>query len=326
MTFLAMCLRYARSLRIPLMAAGSAALLATSASAEVKLPHMLSDHAVLQRDMPIHIWGTADPDEKVSVDFHGQTQQATTDQLGHWSLYLQPEHAGGPYTLMVKGTNTLTLSDILVGDVWFASGQSNMEFPLKGFGPTTPLKNGAQEISAATLPQVHLLRFHNVASTYEQHDIDAEWTVCTPATATDFSAVAYFFGRALQQKEQAPMGLIDASWGGTPVSAWLSLDGLSSDASLMPEFAARVPMVEEQADVQAMTAAESARMRRHSQRASLRLNTPGIRCRLHTSQRPFSTVWLHQRSITPSRAFSGTRGRQIVQPAVHRFMNVPSQR
>ncbi len=228
--------------------------LVSSARAEVKLPHILSDHAVLQRDMPIHVWGTADPGEAVSVSFRGQKQSAMADDLGHWSLYLHPEASGGPFTLTVQASNTVTLNDILVGDVWFASGQSNMQFPLQGFGPGTPLKNGAQEIAAATQPRIHLLQIHQTPSSYELHDIDAVWTLCTPETATRFSAVAYFFGRTIEEQQHVPVGLIDSTWGGTPVSAWLSLDALSADTSLMGEFAARVPMVESQVDVPAVTA------------------------------------------------------------------------
>ncbi len=230
--------------------------LAPWAQAEVTLPHMLSDHAVLQREMPIHIWGHADPGEPVTVSFDRQKQSATTDEVGRWSLYLRPEPAGGPYMLTVQGSNTITLSDILIGDVWFASGQSNMELPLKGFPNSAVLKNGAQEIAAATHPRIRLLHFRQAAPEYEQRDQDAAWTLCTPATATEFSAVAYFFGRDLQEKEHVPIGLIDSSWGGTPIAAWISLDGLSADATLMPEFAARVPMVEAQADVPAMAAEE----------------------------------------------------------------------
>ena len=243
-----------RSRIVPVLAA-ALLFLAAAAQAEVKLPNLLSDHAVLQRDMPIHIWGHADPGEQVAVSLHGQKQSATTDRLGRWSLYLRPEPAGGPYTLTVQGSNTITLNDILVGDVWFASGQSNMEFPLKGF-PKAPMNNSAQEIAAATQPRIHLLHIPNTASEYEQRDEPAVWTLCTPATATDFSAVAYFFGRDLQKQEHVPVGLIDSTWGGTPVSSWISLDGLSADASLMPEFVARAPMVEAQADVPAMAAAE----------------------------------------------------------------------
>jgi sialate O-acetylesterase len=226
------------------------------ARGEVRLPHMLSDHAVLQRQMPVHIWGWADAGEKVTVSFHDQTQTAVADDLGRWSVYLRPEQAGGPYVLTVQGSNTMRLEDILVGDVWFASGQSNMEFPLNGFPGSAVLKNGPQEIAAAMQPQVRLLRFGRKASEYELRDQDASWTLCTPETAAQFSAVAYFFARDLLKQEHVPIGLIDSTWGGTPVAAWMSLDGLSSDAGLMPQFAQRVEMVENQSDVSAMLDAE----------------------------------------------------------------------
>jgi sialate O-acetylesterase len=223
---------------------------------EVRLPHMLSDHAVLQRQMPVHIWGWAEAGEKITVSFHGQAQMAVADDLGRWSVFLRPEQAGGPYALTVQGSNTIRLEDILVGDVWFASGQSNMEFPLNGFPGNAVLKNGAQEIAAATQPQIRLLRFARKASEYELRDQDASWTSCTPETAAQFSAVAYFFARDLVKQEHVPIGLIDSTWGGTPVAAWLSLDGLSRDAGLMPQFAQRVEMVENQSDVAAMRDAE----------------------------------------------------------------------
>src|SRR5437868_801038 len=226
------------------------------ARGEVRLPHMLSDHAVLQRQMPVRIWGWAEAGEKVTVSFHGQTQMAVADDLGRWSVYLRPEQAGGPYPLTVQGSNTIRLEDILVGDVWFASGQSNMEFPLNGFPGNAVLKNGPQEIAAATQPQVRLLRFGRKASEYELRDQDASWTLCTPETAAEFSAAAYFFARDLVKQEHVPIGLIDSTWGGTPVAAWLSLDGLSGDAGLMPQFAERVPMVENQSGVAAIMAAE----------------------------------------------------------------------
>jgi len=226
------------------------------AKAEVRLPHILSDHVVLQRGMPIHIWGWADAGEHVQVSFRGQKLDTVSDGLGRWSVYLKPQKAGGPFTLTVTGSNTITLHDVLVGDVWFASGQSNMQIPLMGFPGYAVIKNAKQEIANATHPRIHLLRLQDTASEYEQDDQSAEWTLCTPATATDFSAVAYFFGRGMQQEQHVPIGLIDSTWGGTPISAWISLDEFSWDASLMPEFAARVPMVEDQHDVPAMLAQE----------------------------------------------------------------------
>ena len=170
-----------------------------SAAAEVRLPHLFSDHTVLQRQAPIHIWGWSEPEENVTVRFHAQTRSAEANAEGEWSLWLMPEQAGGPYKLTVQGSSggasTATFSDILVGDVWVASGQSNMEMPMKGFEGSAVLKNGPQEIAQASLPQVRLLRIEHKSSDVPVKDVEGTWTLCMPETAADFSAVAYFFGR-----------------------------------------------------------------------------------------------------------------------------------
>jgi sialate O-acetylesterase len=212
------------------------------ARAEVRLPNALSSHAVLQRDQPIHIWGWADPGETVTIHFHDQARTARADTLGKWSLWLGPEHAGGPYTLTAQGSSgsgtEVTLSDVLVGDVWIASGQSNMEMPLNGFPGNAVLRNGAQEIAQANLSTVRLLRIEHKTSYFPIHDINATWTECTSQTAAEFSAVAYFFGRAINSREHVPIGLIDSTWGGTPVDTWISMDRIGADAGLMPIFSA----------------------------------------------------------------------------------------
>jgi sialate O-acetylesterase len=226
--------------------------------AEVKLPHILSDHAVLQRDAPIHLWGWADPGERVEAAFHAQERSTAANEYGEWSLWLAPEPAGGPFALTIHGTTgaPITFTDILVGDVWFASGQSNMEMPLRGFPGSAVVKNAAAEIAAATLPQVRLLVVEKKPTAAPQQDLNGTWTTCTPATAAEFSAVAYFFGRAIQQQERVPIGLIDSTWGGTPVEAWTSLDAISSDAGLMPEIALWAHFADQQTRLPAIVAAE----------------------------------------------------------------------
>jgi sialate O-acetylesterase len=208
---------------------------ASELSAEVRLPQLLSDHAVLQREAPIHIWGWSEAMEKVQVEFHSQKRSAVANQHGEWELWLAPESAGGPFTLRVTGESgtPIVYNDMLVGDVWFASGQSNMEMPLKGFNPGTLVKDGAAAINAANLPKVRLLRVEKKTSNFPVDDISGNWTLCTPETAADFSAVAYFFGRDIQQKEHVPIGLIDSTWGGTPIEAWTSMDALTADPTLM---------------------------------------------------------------------------------------------
>src|SRR5690242_17286412 len=213
------------------------------ANAEVRLPRILSSHMVLQRDRPMHFWGWADPHESVNVTMDGQSASATADNLGKWSLYLPAHPAGGPFTVNVKGSNTLTIDDVMVGDVWFASGQSNMEMPLKGFASAV-IKNSEAEIQGANQPKLRLLRIQKKTSHFPLSDYQDTWTACTPETAADFSAAAYFFGRAISEKENVTVGLIDSTWGGTPAEAWTSFQGLTSDASLMPVFAAWSEMMD----------------------------------------------------------------------------------
>ena len=222
---------------------------------EVKLPGILSSHMVLQRDRPIHVWGWSDPGEKVTVTLRGNSRDAVGDGLGTWSVYLPPEAAGGPYQITIAGSNRIVLDDVLIGDVWFASGQSNMEMPLKGF-PGAPVKNSAEEIAHANQPRIRLLMIPRKTSDFPLRNADTSWTICSPETAANFSAVAYFFGRDLAGREQVPIGLIDSTWGGTPAEAWTSLEAISSDAALMPLFATRAQMMSEQADVQAILAKE----------------------------------------------------------------------
>ena len=223
---------------------------------EVKLPRILSSHRVLQRDRPIHIWGWSAPGEKVTVEFHGISRDTVGNSLGNWSAYLPPEAAGGPYQLTVAGSNKVVLDDVLIGDVWFASGQSNMEMPLKGF-PGGPVKDSAEEIARAGQPQIRLILIPKKASEFPLRDVDASWTACSPETASDFSAVAYFFGRELAAREHVPIGLIDATWGGTVAEAWMSLRAVAADASLMPVFATRAAMMESQSETTAILARES---------------------------------------------------------------------
>ncbi len=242
--------------QLSLLLAGLALALTPAARAAVKLPNILSDHAVLQRDAPIHIWGWADPGESVTVTFHDQQRSTAADRLGHWEIYLAPEHAGGPYELRVVAANSIVLSDVLVGDVWFASGQSNMEMPLEGFPGNAVLKNAAQEIATADRPNIRLLHIPQKASNYPLQDQPATWTPCTPGTASSFSAVAYLFGREIEQREHIPVGLIDSTWGGSPAEAWISLDAISADASLMPVFAVWSALADKQQDTPAVVKAE----------------------------------------------------------------------
>ena len=212
----------------------AAALIALSAlplSAAVTLPAVLTDHMVVQRNLPVHVWGWAAAGEAVTVTFRGANGATATDSLGQWSVYLPPGEAGGPFPMTIKGENTFEFTDVLVGDVWVASGQSNMEFSL------VEAVNGPAEIAAANHPQIRLFQVQHAVSAYPLDDAKAQpWTACAPETAATFSAVAYFFARQLEEKEHVPIGLIETNWGGTPAEAWTSMRGLGSDASLIPVF------------------------------------------------------------------------------------------
>lgn len=206
--------------------------IAATQPADVTLPAVLADHMVLQRGLPVHVWGKAAPDQSVSVSFRGETRSTTADSIGLWSVYLKPSAAGGPFELTVKGTNTITLRDVLVGDVWVASGQSNMEFPMHN------TMHADTEMANANRPRIRLFHVKNQVADHPMDDLAAwPWEAATPESVKDFSAIAYFFGRDLQDRTDVPIGLIDTSWGGTPAESWTSLRALSADASLMPVFA-----------------------------------------------------------------------------------------
>src|SRR5262249_7083899 len=142
----------------------------------------------------------------------------TADELGRWSLYLAPGDAGGPFAMTVKAANTITLNDILVGDVWVASGQSNMEFSMKS------LLNAGAEIAAANYPKIRIFRVKHRPSSYPKSDVEANiWAPCTSESVAESSAVAYYFARDLLQKNNVPIGLTETFWGGTPAESWTSL-------------------------------------------------------------------------------------------------------
>lgn len=207
------------------------ATLSCLACAEVKLPTVLTEHMVVQRGLPVHVWGWADPGEGVSASFRGANRQATADNLGRWSVYLPSGEAGGPFEMNIRGKNTISLRDVLVGDVWLASGQSNMEWTLNA------ASNADEAAAKASYPKMRLFHVRNKSSEYPLDDAAADsWTECNPETAAKFSAVAYFFGRDLHEHLGVPIGLISTSWGGTPAEAWTSLPALSSDAAFIPVF------------------------------------------------------------------------------------------
>ncbi len=245
--------------------------------ADVTLPGVLADHMVIQRDRPVHVWGNADPGEQVRVSFRDHRGAVLADSLGRWSVYLPPEDAGGPFTLTIQGKNTITFTDVLIGDLWIASGQSNMQFPMMQTDWGLGVQNTQQEISVANYPKLRLFHVENSFSDHPMRDVPAKtWTACTPISVADFSAVAYFFGRELLTKENVPIGLIETDWGGTPAEAWTSLDALSANSSLMPVFAARAQMMKDQSTILLEQKAEEKQQAAAKAEGKPPINLPGI--------------------------------------------------
>jgi len=220
---------------ILLWIAATCVLASGSVLADVSLPKLVGDHMVLQRDEPIMLWGWGDPGEAVRVEFQGRHVKVKTDSKGRWKLSLGSFSAGGPYNIVISGKNRIVLRDVLVGDVWLASGQSNMEFPLSRSptGYMAGVVNAEQEIVDTDYPQLRLFKVQHAVRFRPASDVEADtWAASTAQTAGQFSAVAYLFGRELHKRYHIPVGLIQTSWGGTVAEAWVSPEGLKS----LPEF------------------------------------------------------------------------------------------
>ena len=188
---------------------------APAASAAVELPSFFSEHMVLQRDLPIPVWGWAAPGEQVTVQLGAQAAaKATAAADGTWKVKLPASAGGGPFTLVVKGGNELRIADVLVGEVWLCSGQSNMEFTVDG------VNDAAKEKAAATDDQIRQLYVPRVPGAQPVAKMDAHWTVGSPATVGGFTACGYFMARQLRKELGVPVGLINTSWGGTRIEPW----------------------------------------------------------------------------------------------------------
>jgi sialate O-acetylesterase len=203
----------------------SIALLAVPLSAEVKLPAIISDHMLIQQQMPVRIWGKAAPGEKVTVEINGQQTSAVADNSGAWEAFLQPMTAGGPYEMKI---NQVVVHDVLIGEVWVGSGQSNMELPM------TRVNDADAEIAAANYPKMRLFTVKKKVSETPLDDVEGAWSLCTPESTRNFSAVGYFFSRYIHQNRNVPVGFIHSSWGGTPAQSWTTHPTLEANPLLKP--------------------------------------------------------------------------------------------
>ncbi|MBI3139124.1 MAG: hypothetical protein HYZ15_11105 [Sphingobacteriales bacterium] len=185
--------------------------------ATIKLPALFSNNMVFQRNVQVPVWGWADANEKIELRFHDQVKITRADKSGKWMLRLDPETAGGPYEMTIKGKSSLSVKNILVGEVWICSGQSNMEWRV---GQSM---NAKQEMAMANNPFIRHIKIGKTISSLPRADFEkGQWNVCDSSTVADFSAIGYFFARNIYNELKVPIGLINASWGGTNIETWIS--------------------------------------------------------------------------------------------------------
>ena len=203
-------------------------LVPSALTADVQLPAVFSSNMVLQRETPLPIWGTADPGERVYVTLGAQRAQALTDAHGSWLVTLEPMKAGGPFTLIVSGQTAIERHNVLIGEVWICSGQSNMEWHVRNSA------NPEEEIAASDDSQLRLLTVPRRVAAAPQKEFESKWVTCSPETIPTFSAVAYYFGRVLRRRLGVPVGLINTSYGGTPAEAWSTSETIAETSELEP--------------------------------------------------------------------------------------------
>jgi len=200
----------------------------------IKLPKLFTDHMVLQQEMNVPIWGTANPGGLIAIQFLNQKVKTVANAAGEWNVKLKPLKAGGPFELKIIGQDTIVIQDVLVGEVWIGSGQSNMEMPLAGWGQVLDFE---KEIAEANYPNLRLFQVNRTVSLTPKKIIPADgWKTCTPENIPEFSSTAYFFGRKIHKELDLPIGLIHSSWGGTIVETWMSPQSLEA----YPEFRTRI--------------------------------------------------------------------------------------
>lgn len=199
--------------------------------AKVSLPGVFSSHMVLQRDSKVLIWGWADPNEEVTVtaSWGTETPSTKTDNQANWAIEIKTPGAGGPYTITIKGHNEIVLNDVLTGEVWLCSGQSNMEMSVN-WG----VDQGEAEAKTANYPNIRFFKVPKASALSPQNNTGGNWQLCTPETMRDFSAVGYFFAQRLQQElENVPIGLVLSAWGGTPAEIWMPENVVAENAQLL---------------------------------------------------------------------------------------------
>jgi sialate O-acetylesterase len=216
-----------------------AALFYVSAFANVTLPSFFSDNMVLQRNADVKLWGWGNSGEEITITtgWDNKEYKVKTDNQANWSLTIKTPKEGGPYTLNFKGYNEIKLSNVLLGEVWICSGQSNMEWT-----PAAGINNAEAEIAKASYPNIRLFTVQKITAKSPQLNLPGNWQTCTPETMKYFSAIGYFFAQHLQEElKGVPIGIINSSWGGTPAEIWFSADYIAKDKTLADAAAKLTP-------------------------------------------------------------------------------------
>ncbi|MCC9167016.1 sialate O-acetylesterase [Pontibacter harenae] len=221
---------YLLSLLIPVLALFNT----QEASANVQLPAIFGDHMVLQQNAEVTMWGWAKSGEEVIVtpSWNQQPIKTKASNQAKWEVKLQTPAAGGPYSIKIQGYNTLMINDVLLGEVWLCSGQSNMEWSARA-----GIDNAEQHVAQANYPSIRFFSVAHRTADAPQLDLGGEWVVCTPETMVDFSAIGYFFGREVNQNLKVPVGLINSSWGGTPAEIWMNPKAITENKTLVEDAA-----------------------------------------------------------------------------------------
>ncbi|HMQ45829.1 MAG TPA: sialate O-acetylesterase [Saprospiraceae bacterium] len=205
----------------------------SSTSAQITLPQFFSDHMVVQRQRPIRVWGMGNPGEMIRIQLHNRVTVTFVAPDGRWIGTLSTLEAGGPYEMSIRSvSDTVNIQDVMVGDVWFCAGQSNMEWPLKNS------EGGNAAAAEADFPNIRFFEVPKKMATQPQTDVAATpWKLCTPSTAPDFSAIAFYYGKELHENFDVPIGLIEATWGGSKINTWMSGPSLLDDPNFGPVVA-----------------------------------------------------------------------------------------
>ncbi len=193
---------------------------------DISLAPLFQDNMVLQQQSNVPLWGWANPDSKIKIhtSWNDKSIAVITDNTGRFTAYIATTSAGGPFQIEISSANNIIIKNVMLGEVWLCSGQSNMAMPLKGFLPKDSIANSLKEISKANFQNIRLFKTQREMALSAQEECDGSWKICTPENAGEFSAVAYFFAKNLTQELDVPIGLIQSTWGGTPVESWMPVD------------------------------------------------------------------------------------------------------